>query len=424
MALGEPAKQGSPPPRHLGNQEIQRRIRNGEGHLVARAEFPQRLGNQHMQRLAAAGQPQNALSAAALPARAVPQSAPVLSAPVVIQRRWQDADRLPTGYDPSGAPLHALQLMTHAAAPNLLVALLELSTIFQDPHVGTSSYQHVQDLLRLTVTQTRVYSTPELIELARGWTAEALGRLPGQNAPDELPAMGHPEDLAADPHDEPITDPNQIKPNELQDEPDVLASIFLALAQPSGLAVSQQAYEVWQRSGPVTRRQFYSILAENPPSGQQPILPIQMRRGPSPPASGPKSYTTDNYGNFSNITYWRNAKGNIEFDSPINRVAGDNWTLPILANSDVNLKKGSNRAGYGILVVNPPPHPPLMTNLSKANRDRHNRIARRIRPDLAAYERTYTWHHRSQEYIMHLVDFTVHQQHGHDGGFLFWRDGQ
>lgn len=129
--------------------------------------------------------------------------------------------------------------------------------------------------------------------------------------------------------------------------------------------------------------------------------------------SGPKGYTGLNGHAYTGVSYTRNAVGSIDFDAP---TAQTSWVDPVDHGSVVELSTGSGSATKGLLQNG------TLVKIAHANRNQHFDIANRIAGNGygAASPPRDTWHHLVQEYEMVLVDFVVHQKHGHNGGVLYW----
>jgi Domain of unknown function (DUF4157)/DNase/tRNase domain of colicin-like bacteriocin len=330
----------------------------------------------------------------------------------VLQAKWQEAGKLDqwelTRQDLEGALLDLAKKVNSDLLPQ---------------YVGISEFlanstlrEQLRQYLKQTLQDQAEHPTRELLEQAIILVSSA-GRASGQSVvtgDDE--ENDHPEEDATQPEDELITDPSHVNTNELQNAPQVLEIIFRNVAIARGWAandVTPAAFVEWKSAGVVTRNGFDEIIKRNRPDGTQ--QPMQMKRTKNTP-SGPSSYTSSNFGNFTNVVYTTDGKANIDFKFTTSHGV---WSNPVMPGTVVKLQTGATRPGYGILNNG------YETKLFKAGRNRHNMIANRLRPDLvAAATASYTWHHRSKEYEMELVDYMTHRKHGHNGGYLFWQDGQ
>jgi hypothetical protein len=229
----------------------------------------------------------------------------------------------------------------------------------------------------------------------------------------------HPEEDSPDVQENLIVDPSHVDTRELQRWPDLLFLIFRNCAVDQGFTfqdITQDAFKEWYSAGVVTRHGFREIIERNRPPEPMDLggQPVMMKRLPNK-ASGPASYPSSNFGNFVAVTYTTDAKANIDFRKTTSHTT---WSNPVMPGTIVKLQTGATQPGYGVLNNG------YETKLFRAGRSRHNMIANRLRPDLvAAAAATYTWHHRSKEYEMELVDYECHRKHGHNGGYLFWKDG-
>jgi hypothetical protein len=352
--------------------------------------------------------------AAAAPARPVRRS----GSPAVLQAKWQDIDRI----DPSSLLRpdleNALGELAQAVRSPLLLQYQGLAEFFKIG--GSGVLGPVREYLKTTSRDEKLYATNDLL-------AEVVGRVTTGMRPQMQAIRGgsddendHPEEDSPSVEEELITDPTHIDTRELLGEPGLLEIIFRNIAAAQGYPnVTVDAFKEWYQSGVVTRRRFREILERHSPpdvSSREGDMLMQLKRSPNT-ASGPSTYVSSNYGQFTNVIYTTNSKANIDFSAPTSR--GTSWTNPVMPGTVVKLSKGATRKGYGILNNG------VETKLFRAGRTRHNMIANRLRPDLVnAAKVSYTWHHRTQEYEMELVDYMVHLKHGHNGGYLFWRDGQ
>ncbi len=137
----------------------------------------------------------------------------------------------------------------------------------------------------------------------------------------------------------------------------------------------------------------------------------QFARGPGP--SGPKDVPAD--GSFmQNVTYVRDAVGNIDFSDP--QPGYTLWNDPVISNP-VDLNEDSTDPNYGKMLNN------NYVKIAGASRSQHfsigNRVARKhAQPENGGGR---TWHHLVDRFQMVLVDTRVHSKYGHNGGFHFWQ---
>lgn len=141
---------------------------------------------------------------------------------------------------------------------------------------------------------------------------------------------------------------------------------------------------------------------------------LQLKRGPG--FSEPK--TIEPF--FTEGRYERDINGNIDF-SKIFKCKNDQFQSPVIPNSLVDLEEGTDQDEYGVLLNGNKVHIP------DASRSQHfsiaNRIAKkhgRISGDGGCSPDGLTWHHLVDKYKMVLVNRTVHQKFGHNGGYYFW----
>jgi len=130
--------------------------------------------------------------------------------------------------------------------------------------------------------------------------------------------------------------------------------------------------------------------------------------------SGPKTYKTKKFGQFTGVSYKTDNLGSIDFTKP---VAKKTWTDPVLNNTNVNLNEGSTNMQYGFTKNK------TKVKIKGASRAQHFSIADRIlEKNKININRgsAYTWHHLTNKYEMVLVDMTVHAKHGHNGGIYLW----
>ena len=338
-----------------------------------------------------------------------------LAAPVVLQARWKDIDKIDQWNLIRPDPENALGELAKAMDSPLLPQYLGLGELFKVG--GAELLSPIRSYLTVTMRDGEPHDTDALLMKVMG-DVTAVMRPPMQSLQGgDDDENDHPEEDSPAVEEELITDPSHVNTAEMQDEPGLLEIIFRNIAAAQGFTdVTAGAFQEWYQSGVVTRNQFRQILERH----RQPTVPsgfgrlIQTKRLPNT-ASFQAAYVSSNFGQFTNVTYTTDAKGNIDFTKPTNK---GTWKNPVMPNSGVKLQKGATRKGYGILNNG------VETKLYRAGRSRHNMIANRLRSDLAAAAAsTYTWHHRTKEYGMELVDYMAHRKHGHNGGFLFWRDG-
>jgi len=125
--------------------------------------------------------------------------------------------------------------------------------------------------------------------------------------------------------------------------------------------------------------------------------------------SGPKSFATHNSGQYTGVSYTRNADGAIDFTNPS---AQTKWTDPT-TDGVVDLTQGTTKAGYGITKGK------KLVKIDTKNRSQHFSIADRIAGTSPPRGNT-TWHHLVTPYEMIRVDSAVHRKYGHNGGVHLW----
>ena len=125
--------------------------------------------------------------------------------------------------------------------------------------------------------------------------------------------------------------------------------------------------------------------------------------------SGPKSFGTHNSGQYTGVSYTRNANGAIDFTNPS---AQTKWTDPTTGGV-VDLTQGTTKAGYGITKGK------KLVKIDTKNRSQHFSIADRI-AGISPPRGNTTWHHLVTPYEMIRVDSAVHRKYGHNGGVHLW----
>lgn len=133
---------------------------------------------------------------------------------------------------------------------------------------------------------------------------------------------------------------------------------------------------------------------------------VQMARKGNT-VSGPKDYSTNNFGDFKKVAYTTDAKGSIDFTSPTQQ---GTWSNPVYGGSLVNL----SNAGKTIDKKNRPQHFALGDYLFAKKFGKKASATTNLRKG------KWTWHHLPTQYQMVLVDMTVHAKHGHNGGVYLW----
>ncbi|MEK6686537.1 MAG: hypothetical protein AABY99_09145 [Pseudomonadota bacterium] len=133
---------------------------------------------------------------------------------------------------------------------------------------------------------------------------------------------------------------------------------------------------------------------------------VQMARKGNT-VSGPKDYSTHNFGDFKKVAYTTDAKGSIDFTSPTQK---GTWSNPVYGGSLVNL----STAGKTIDKKNRPQHFALGDYLYAKQFGKKASATTNLRKG------KWTWHHLPTQYQMVLVDMTVHAKHGHNGGVYLW----
>jgi hypothetical protein len=149
--------------------------------------------------------------------------------------------------------------------------------------------------------------------------------------------------------------------------------------------------------------------------------PMQFARNGNT-ITGPKSYKTKKFGQFTNVSYKTDSKGSIDFSKNFKvgrqRVT---WKNPVVPGTQVKLNegmKGAKNRKFGFLSNG------TKVNIPKASRSQHFSIGDRIlkkKKKNIKRAGSYTWHHLTKEYEMVLVDMTVHAKHGHNGGVYLWK---
>ncbi|MFZ3018164.1 MAG: hypothetical protein WA056_06900 [Gallionella sp.] len=134
---------------------------------------------------------------------------------------------------------------------------------------------------------------------------------------------------------------------------------------------------------------------------------IQFQRGAGP--SGPKSYATDNFGGFVDVTYTRNGNGYFNFAATTSHAT---WTNPIEPGTNINLTNHPNASL--IDKTNRPQHFGMADSLLGAS------LGKTASAIAAHRAGKWTWHHLDWQYGMVLVDMTCHAKHGHNGGVYLW----
>lgn len=123
--------------------------------------------------------------------------------------------------------------------------------------------------------------------------------------------------------------------------------------------------------------------------------------------SGPKDYSTNNFGDFKQVAYTTDGKGSIDFASPSQKAT---WSNPVYGGSLVDL----SAAGKAIDKKNRPQHFALGDYLFAKQSGKKASHTTNLRKS------KWTWHHLPTQYQMVLVDMTVHAKHGHNGGVYLW----
>jgi uncharacterized protein DUF4157 len=369
-----------------------------------------------------AADPRTEASATAPDDGAAATSTPVdhADAPAVLQAKWRDAGRIDpwnlVRLDREGALLE----LARAMGSPLLRQYEGLAGLFEGGGAGLGEpvRDFVREFVRSTLADGASHATDDLLShVIREVTGFARPRLQAVGGGDD-DENDHPEEDSPAVEENLITDPTHVNPGELRSTPWLLEIIFRNIANAMGYPdVTEAAFREWFAAGVVTRWKFREILERHRapvPTGATNNV-MQLKRRPNT-VSGPSSYVSSNFGQFTNVTYTTDASANIDFSATTGHTT---WSNPVMPGTVVRLQTGATRPGYGVLNNG------VETKLFKAGRSRHNMIANRLRPDLvAAATASYTWHHNTQEYEMVLVDYMTHRKHGHNGGFLFWRDGQ
>lgn len=123
--------------------------------------------------------------------------------------------------------------------------------------------------------------------------------------------------------------------------------------------------------------------------------------------SGPKDYSTNNFGDFKQVAYTTDGKGSIDFAKPSQQAT---WSNPVYGGSLVDL----SAAGKTIDKKNRPQHFALGDYLFA------NKSGKKASYTTDLRKGKWTWHHLPTQYQMVLVDMTVHAKHGHNGGVYLW----
>ncbi|AFY43816.1 DUF4157 domain-containing protein [Nostoc sp. PCC 7107] len=215
--------------------------------------------------------------------------------------------------------------------------------------------------------------------------------------------------------------PDELKKDEFEEikgYEEILIEIFDNLCTVYQINIDKQQvwdrfYEEWSQSV-VTRQwwQEFKKRADQQKSENGSTQPIQMKRTGNTDSYQEK-YQTANFGEFKQVTYRRDGKGNINFSNTKSHTA---WTDPINRSTYVKLNQGMKDKKYGIMSGG------QKVKLAGASRAQHFAIGDKLCSWAKANRKSkWTWHHLSKEYEMVLVDMRVHAKHGHNGGVLLWK---
>jgi hypothetical protein len=203
-----------------------------------------------------------------------------------------------------------------------------------------------------------------------------------------------------------------------------LRAVFADLARSKGLQPTDAIYRAWISSGVLTKRGFVALWGvqdqeeeeeeeegEGEGEGDDVRRVIRRKRTPGS-VSYQESYETK-WGTFKQVAYTLDTPGgNIDFSNPTQR---KKWQDPVDHPSYVDLEQGVKTKGWGLLRNG------KLVKLKGASRSQHFSVANRIKKIQAdGSPAGWTWHHLSTPFKMVLVERSVHQKHGHNGGILLW----
>ncbi|MBR7793336.1 HNH endonuclease [Undibacterium sp. FT147W] len=329
---------------------------------------------------------------------------------VAVQRVWKRGSEIINSKTVDGNPISYLELILGNDNPfNHYVNAYKTNE--------DSDFSELYDRLSNTLIEERQYELDTIINNATEWIKS---KFPQDNNDEIVDDNDHPEGSgemeSLEPED---IDTTYWKSSDAK----WLASFFcdlnvvkeqVSLAEKTGFSVAQNVFNQWTNSGPLTRNQIASLIAQEKirQSGQISDKGIkQFARGAG--ISGPKTYTSNTVGQYKNVAYTRDGNGYFDFTKPTQKTQ---WATPI-SGGIIDMELGCKKTGYGLMKDNK-----TKVKLQTATRAQHFSIANRI----AGYSGSgspdnYTWHHLKQKYKMILVDRKVHQQHGHNGGIFLWK---
>lgn len=358
------------------------------------------------------------------------------SAAPPIQRRWANADRQPVQVDQNDLNDDAI-----AALAGLVNGGALLTTLRDDvlQAGGDELVEEVQQHLRDAYTSDNPVSLAFLAGEVAWSLRSALQQLQDDDDDDEMTELGHDEDEGGDAAETPLERRHLDMAYWRENDPDFLFDVFCDLAvadqirEAYGNIVLAWTFRVWATAGVMTRLQIIGVARDlnveyqnqrNQRNQQNDVVmdeedrdqvmgnndPIQQRRGAG--VSGPKTFNTSTVGGYTSVSYTRNNDGYFSFGAPS---ASTTWTDPRSGGS-VDLEAGCATAGYGVMKNNK-----TVVRLANASRSQHFSIANRITGRAGSGSPAgYTWHHLDTEYLMILVDRTVHRKYGHNGGVFLW----
>jgi hypothetical protein len=281
----------------------------------------------------------------------------------------------------------------------------------------------IHSTLKNTLCSSCKFSTEKVVELMMYGSAE----LPQEYTESDKNDHGNNSDATL----ENIESKEELELKDFSDPSEmqaVLWEIFDNLLSLDSINISQEAknelYTEWLEKGVVTRQwwktnrqilaqKFYNPIGKNTSESEMDIeSSVQMKRTGNT-ESHQKKYKTRNFGSFEEVIYMRDGQGNIDFSKAKNFKT---WSDPLDSSSKkVELNKGMKDKKYGIMGGG------KKVKITKASRAQHFSMGDKLLGIKESYRRgKWTWHHLSDQYEMVLVDMTVHQKHGHNGGIMLW----
>jgi len=136
-------------------------------------------------------------------------------------------------------------------------------------------------------------------------------------------------------------------------------------------------------------------------------------------AGTPKNYTTSAGQAVTGVQYDRVAKGYIDFtQAPVSVTHPAGWQ-PNTNHDNTDISDPANPNKLNLVYPNG-----TVPDLTNSTRAQHFKVANTVAfhgADTSSNSPAgYTWHHKDTKGRMVLVDRTVHQKHGHNGGFHIW----